>query len=40
MLVTSRSSLTGLVVNDGATRVTLDLLSSEEATDLVRQTVG
>lgn len=40
LLVTSRSSLTGLVVNDGATRVTLDLLSSEEATDLVRQTVG
>jgi hypothetical protein len=40
VLVTSRASLTGLIVNDRATRVTLDLLSLEEATDLVRRTVG
>ena len=40
VLVTSRASLTGLVVNDGATRLTLDLLSVGEATDLVRQIVG
>lgn len=40
VLVTSRASLTGLVVNDGATRVTLDLLTPEEATDLVREIVG
>lgn len=40
VLVTSRASLTGLVVNDGATRVTLDLLTPQEAIDLVREIIG
>jgi tetratricopeptide (TPR) repeat protein len=40
VLITSRASLTGLVVNDGAHRVTLDLMTSEEATNLVRSVLG
>jgi tetratricopeptide (TPR) repeat protein len=40
VLITSRASLTGLVVNDGAHRVTLDLLTMEEATNLVRNILG
>ncbi|TCO64239.1 ATP-binding protein [Actinocrispum wychmicini] len=40
VLITSRASLTGLVISDAATRVTLDLLTLSEAADLVTQIVG
>lgn len=40
VLITSRGSLTGLVVNEAATRLTLDLLTSTEALDLVRGILG
>jgi tetratricopeptide (TPR) repeat protein len=40
VLITSRASLTGLVVNEAATRLTLDLLTSSEAMDLVRESLG
>jgi DNA-binding SARP family transcriptional activator len=39
-LVTSRSSLTGLVARDGAIRLDLDLLPSGEAVDLLRALIG
>ncbi|KUP97973.1 NB-ARC domain-containing protein [Thermobifida cellulosilytica] len=40
VLVTSRRALSGLVAREGAERVTLDVLSTEEAVDLLRRTVG
>jgi tetratricopeptide (TPR) repeat protein len=40
VLITSRASLTGLIVNEAATRLTLDLLTSSEALDLVRGSLG
>lgn len=40
VVVTSRASLTGLVVSDGARRVTLDLLTRDEALELVHGIVG
>jgi len=40
VLVTSRDSLPGLVAVDGATRVALDLLSTEDATVLLRRLIG
>ncbi|WP_410617384.1 ATP-binding protein [Amycolatopsis sp. lyj-109] len=40
VLVTSRDSLTGLVVTDAARRLTLDLLSPPEALDLVTAILG
>ncbi|RSM34496.1 hypothetical protein DMA12_48060 [Amycolatopsis balhimycina DSM 5908] len=40
VVVTSRDSLTGLVVTEGATRLTLDLLSLDEAMALVAGIVG
>ncbi|RZS34235.1 putative ATPase [Herbihabitans rhizosphaerae] len=40
VVVTSRASLTGLVVGEGATRVTLGLLTEREAVELVRATLG
>jgi hypothetical protein len=39
-VITSRSSLAGLVARDGASRLTLDLLSSTEAVALVRHVAG
>ncbi|MFC3448872.1 ATP-binding protein [Amycolatopsis speibonae] len=39
-IVTSRDSLTGLVVTESATRITLDLLSSGEARELVTGIIG
>lgn len=40
VVVTSRDSLTGLVVMDGASRLTLDLLTEYEATHLVTGILG
>ena len=40
VVVTSRDSLTGLVVTEGATRLTLDLLTQDEALALVARIVG
>jgi hypothetical protein len=40
VLVTSRDSLTGLVVTEGARRLTLDLLTEAEAFDLVAAVIG
>lgn len=40
VVVTSRDSLTGLVVTEGAHRLTLDLLTPHEAHDLVASIVG
>ncbi len=40
VLITSRASLTGLVVSEAATRITVDLMGPHEATDLVRRIVG
>jgi tetratricopeptide (TPR) repeat protein len=40
VLVTSRSRLSGLVARDGAHRVTLDVLTMDEAERLLRQIVG
>ncbi|WP_158886019.1 ATP-binding protein [Amycolatopsis anabasis] len=40
VLVTSRDSLTGLVVTEGAHRLTLDLLTASEADELVRGIIG
>ncbi|MGM1061679.1 ATP-binding protein [Saccharothrix sp. Mg75] len=40
VVVTSRARLTGLVVGEGATRVTLDLLTPGEALELVRTVLG
>ncbi|MEU6557183.1 NB-ARC domain-containing protein [Streptomyces sp. NPDC046915] len=40
VLVTSRSRLSGLVVRDGARRFTVDVLSEEDAIDLVRTSTG
>jgi tetratricopeptide (TPR) repeat protein len=40
VLVTSRGNLTGLVVGEGATRITLDLLAEHEALELVRAILG
>jgi DNA-binding SARP family transcriptional activator len=39
-LVTSRSSLSGLVARDGAVRLDLDLLPAAEAADLLRALIG
>jgi tetratricopeptide (TPR) repeat protein len=39
-VITSRSSLAGLVARNGASRLTLDLLSSTEAVALVRHVAG
>lgn len=40
VLITSRASLTGLMISDAATRLTLDLLTHTEALDLVRGILG
>ncbi|WP_439377593.1 ATP-binding protein [Amycolatopsis lexingtonensis] len=40
VVVTSRGSLTGLVVTESASRLTLDLLSPEESIALVREILG
>lgn len=40
VLVTSRNRLSGLVARDGAHRITLDQLSPDEATDLLREIIG
>jgi tetratricopeptide (TPR) repeat protein len=40
VVVTSRESLTGLVVTEAATRLTLDLLSDDEAVELVSRILG
>jgi NB-ARC domain len=40
VLVTSRSRLSGLVAREGAHRITLDLLSSDEAITLLRTIIG
>jgi tetratricopeptide (TPR) repeat protein len=40
VLVTSRANLTGLVIGEAATRVTLDLLSPGEALELVQGILG
>ncbi|NYE50612.1 tetratricopeptide (TPR) repeat protein [Spinactinospora alkalitolerans] len=40
VLVTSRSTLSGLVAREGARRMTLDTLSTDEALALLRSTVG
>lgn len=40
VVITSRSRLTGLVIAESATRLTLDLLSHAEALDLLRSVVG
>src|SRR5262249_36267917 len=40
VVVTSRNQLTGLVANDGARPVTLDLLTDEEARQLLAQRLG
>lgn len=40
VLITSRAGLTGLVVNEAAVRLTLDLLTPSEAMDLVRGSLG
>ncbi|WP_154814931.1 tetratricopeptide repeat protein [Actinophytocola xinjiangensis] len=40
VLVTSRSRLSGLVAREGASRVTLDMLSRDEAVELLREVVG
>jgi DNA-binding SARP family transcriptional activator/Tfp pilus assembly protein PilF len=40
VVVTSRDSLVGLVARDGATRLDLDLLSLDEAVDLLRELIG
>ncbi len=39
-LITSRSSLSGLVTREGAARVTLDVLSPSDAVELFRQVIG
>jgi tetratricopeptide (TPR) repeat protein len=40
VVVTSRASLTGLMIGEGATRMTLDLLTPDEALELVRTILG
>jgi tetratricopeptide (TPR) repeat protein len=40
VLITSRSSLASLVAREGATRVTLDVLSPEDAVDLLGEIIG
>ncbi|HEV8557183.1 MAG TPA: NB-ARC domain-containing protein, partial [Actinophytocola sp.] len=40
VLITSRASLIGLVISESAIRVTLDLLTPQEAVDLVRSIIG
>jgi tetratricopeptide (TPR) repeat protein len=40
VIVTSRSSLSGLVIREGVRRVTLDLLTPVEANALLRRTLG
>ncbi|GAB3444380.1 XRE family transcriptional regulator [Actinophytocola sediminis] len=40
VVVTSRASLTGLMIGEGATRVTLGLLTPDEALELVRTILG
>ncbi|WP_228647424.1 tetratricopeptide repeat protein [Microtetraspora sp. AC03309] len=40
VIVTSRSRLSGLVVRDGAHRVTVDMLPEPEALDLIRQVIA
>ena len=40
VVITSRSSLSGLVVREGARRITLDTLTTEEAIALLRQIIG
>lgn len=40
VLITSRDSMTGLVVTDGAARLTLDLLTEPEAVQLVTGVIG
>lgn len=40
VVVTSRTSLTGLVIGEGATRITLDVLTEHEALELVRSILG
>ncbi|WP_051761429.1 ATP-binding protein [Microbispora rosea] len=39
-LITSRSSLSGLVTREGAARVTLDVLSASDAIELLGQVIG
>ncbi|MGH3830480.1 MAG: ATP-binding protein [Pseudonocardiaceae bacterium] len=40
VVITSRGSLSGLVVREGARRITLDTLAPEEALTLLRQIIG
>ncbi len=40
VVVTSRSRLSGLIVRDGASRVSLDLLAPAEAVELLRDVIG
>ncbi|MGW1888962.1 ATP-binding protein [Streptomyces sp. NPDC002004] len=40
VLITSRSTLSGLVAREGAARVTLDVLSPEESVHLLREVLG
>ena len=40
VLVTSRDSLAGLVVREGAYRIDLDVLGMDEAIDLIKRTMG
>lgn len=40
VIITSRSRLSGLVVRDGARRVTVDMLLPEEAVELLRKIIG
>ncbi|QSB14479.1 tetratricopeptide repeat protein [Natronosporangium hydrolyticum] len=40
VLVTSRAQLTGLVARDGARRLTLEVLTAAESTDLLRRLLG
>ena len=40
VLVTSRNRLTGLVVRDAAVRITLDVLSQDEAVELLAAVIG
>jgi tetratricopeptide (TPR) repeat protein len=40
VLITSRNNLSGLIVRDGASRIILDMLTRDEASDLVCKIIG